>query len=346
MMTLTDVAERAGVSVATVSRVINGRPTVTPKVARHVKQVMAEIGYVPAANRRGRKPGVPPEAGRQLRTIGLLLLGRSQELLDQPSMGRVLGGMLEAGRSLHADTVVLEMPDVTQMPRRIRNGEVDGLVVLGQQPQPEWLDIFHPVPMVALGGEPLDVPVFDQVAVNDRAVARLAVDYLRGRGCRRLGFLNHDSEHAAFVSRGNLFAETAVAGGATVSRHELPERAIDEAEMWTTARLRADFSELIEQMLAAGNRLPEGVFVPTDQQAAMLHALLRERGLGEGMVTISCNNDNAWLSAIHPRPATIALRAEERGRLAVERLVQRIRNPGASPVVTLVTPRLVTGEEG
>ena len=56
-MSIVDVAKRAGVSVATVSRVINDFPGVSPRTARQVRTAMKELLYVPAPIRPGPKPG-------------------------------------------------------------------------------------------------------------------------------------------------------------------------------------------------------------------------------------------------------------------------------------------------
>jgi len=56
MKRIDDIAKEAGVSRATVSRVLNGHLSVTPETARHVKRAMEQAGYVPAVNRRGPRP--------------------------------------------------------------------------------------------------------------------------------------------------------------------------------------------------------------------------------------------------------------------------------------------------
>lgn len=344
-MTIFDVAEKAGVSVATVSRVVNGRSTVAPKTARKVRDVMKELGYEPGIIRRGPKPMPNEPKGSDVLTVGVLLLGRTMELLQAPSMSRMLGGILEVGRAHEVDTLIMEMPDPSVVPTRVRDGGIDGLLVTGQQARREWADLFHPVPIVSPGGLPMDVPSFDQVVTNERAIATLAVDYLRGRGCRTLACANHDCKHATFGPRMALFEEFAAKSGSAARHYELPDRAnLQEADMWQASRLREDFSVLLDLMLADGE-LPDGVFLPTDQQAAVFHGHLRERGLEGRVTTVSCNNEDPWLSMIHPRPATIALRVEDRGRLAMGRLLQRILNPAMEPTVTLVTPRLVPGAE-
>jgi len=118
-----------------------------------------------------------------------------------------------------------------------------------------------------------------------------------------------------------------------------------EASMWTATRLRPGLTEQVDRLLAAPER-PDGLFVPTDQQAAMVWSLLRERGVtpGKDLLTISVNNDAMWLDTMHPRPATIDTGSEEMGRQAVLRLLARIEHPQSDPLVTMVTPKLVEGE--
>jgi LacI family transcriptional regulator len=137
-----------------------------------------------------------------------------------------------------------------------------------------------------------------------------------------------------------------VAAGIPVATPVLQTNGTKEAALWDTTRIRKDYEALIEQAFS-GSDPPDGIFAPTDQQVAMVHQLLRERGLipGKDVRTVSCNNDRQWLATLHPQPATIDLRAGTLGREAVQRLSWRMDHPQSDPTVIMVAPRLVEAEE-
>ena len=76
-MSLVEVAKRAGVSIATVSRVLNNTPGVRPETIKHVQRALRAASYDPAAVRRGPRPG--KRDGKRTQSIAVLVLGQTQE---------------------------------------------------------------------------------------------------------------------------------------------------------------------------------------------------------------------------------------------------------------------------
>lgn len=349
-MTIFDIAAMANVSKSTVSRVLNNPDAVRPEVVRRVREAMKESGYAPAAVRRGPKPR-PPVRAAKTGSIGLLLLGRTRELLAFPSMANIVSGMVETLSANGLHLTVIEVPDPLVLPSIVSPREVDGILVMGRPPTQSMADRLHPIPCVWQGGVELDVPVADQVLANSRVIGRLAADYLSRKGCRRPAYLNHDPFHVAFSMRWMCFVDRLGQAGMSPQRFEPTPSPNDEAgkwaaevDMWSATRLREGLIEQVDRMLAAPER-PDGLFIPTDQQAAMVWSLLRDRGVtpGRDLVTISVNNEAVWLDALHPRPATIDPGNEEMGREAVRRLLGRIERPHDDPVTVMVAPKLIEG---
>ena len=339
-MTIIDVAKAAGVSKSTVSRVINGHSTVAPEVTRRVKSVMLKLGYTPPVNRRGPKPAAAKGA-IALGRIGVLLLGRTRELLEYPSVARTVAGFTEEAQRRNIHPLIIEMPDLALTPLPIRNREVDGLMIMGIDADIQLADIFHSLPAVWLSGVPPDIPVVDHVTTNNRAVGILAAEYLLQKG-NNLVYLNHDTAHKSFPRRQAAFSETATAAGANVRSYRNESQDQPESGMWDMGLMHAEFAHLVDEMLADGG-LPDGIFVPTDQQCAVLYTVLRQHGIEpiRDVGIISCNNDPQWLASMHPRPATIDLRVAEQGHTAVRRLIERIKKPATDPVLIMITPEIV-----
>ncbi|RME30753.1 MAG: LacI family transcriptional regulator, partial [Candidatus Zixiibacteriota bacterium] len=82
-MSIVEVAKLAGVSHATVSRVINNRPGVSPECVQLVRRAMQQIGYSPSA--RGRGASTPVKVG----TVALLMIGADLTLMMAPVAGSV-----------------------------------------------------------------------------------------------------------------------------------------------------------------------------------------------------------------------------------------------------------------
>lgn len=344
-MTITKVAEMAGVGVSTVSRVINHHPAVAPATARKVKAVMDEVGYVPSSGRRGPKPKQTAHTRAQTGTIGIVLLGRGRDLLEAPYEARLLAGMLESAQGVDLKPLVMAMPDPRDLPLALRRGEVDGVIVTGTGFAENDYDLFHPFPQVWIGGLIPDLQMVDHVSVRNAAVGRLAAKALIDHGCRHPAYLNHDPHHAAFPRRFDVFKEDLAAVGMNPMACTSPGKGLSDAEIWRSEKVRGDMRALVDELLA---KQPDtdGIYTPSDQQAAVIHAALRERGIepGKDIVTVSCNNDEPWLTTMHPRPATIDPRPREQARLAIERLRGRLEHPQDDPVAVMVAPRLIAGE--
>jgi DNA-binding LacI/PurR family transcriptional regulator len=101
---------------------------------------------------------------------------------------------------------------------------------------------------------------------------------------------------------------------------------------------------LVEQWMAQSPRAT-GIFVPVDRVTLFVYRHLERRGIvpGRDVDVVSCDNEKELLSLMHPAPPpSIDLNREMIARLAVERLLWRMKNGVSSPsVVTTVSPTLV-----
>src|SRR5262249_34549753 len=106
--------------------------------------------------------------------------------------------------------------------------------------------------------------------------------------------------------------------------------------------------DALAQAFAAMTTEPTGIFIADDFQAAMVQPALQEQGvrIGSGVDVISCNNEDAYLMALHPRRASIDIRLESIGRRAIDQLLWRATHPTFDDrIVTTIEPRLVPAEE-
>lgn len=260
-VTIRDVAARAGVSVATVSRVFNRKGPIREDTIRRVMDVAGELQYVPHAGARSLST-------RSTRTIGVVLPDLHGEFFSEVIRGIDLAARSEGYHLLlsgsHADRE--EMRAVVQAVR----GLVDGLIVMSPDLEPSALvaDLPAGVPCVVLnarvGGHP-------SVTIDNSGGARDVVRHLHAVGHRRIAFIcgpthNADAEQRRRGYRAamkELHLELVeLAGGFTEASGYDAGRAIAAARKRPTAVFAANDAMAIGALSAfreAGLRIPEDV---------------------------------------------------------------------------------------
>ena len=350
-MSIVDVAKRAGVSVATVSRVINDFPGVSPRTARQVRTAMKELLYVPAPIRPGPKPGSKRTTKARVRVGSLVVLTvgqTSRDWLTLPMMASMFAGITAATAERGVRLMIDEMPDPRKVSELISRKQVDGAIVF-------WsshlgignleLLVGHGVPMVRLMGA-IDGPVeVDHVTTDNMAVGRLAHQHLAACGCKDVAFITEFPSWPLMRLRGQSFANSARDAGHRVSSYVVGSDGA--AEVYRPRVLMATTLEELVDKLAARSPRPTGIFSSTDRLTLKLYPLLESRGLypGRDINVVSCDNQEAMLSFLRPRPASVDLRPDVIGQLAVARLIHRLQFPEEAALQIQVPPALGVGTD-
>lgn len=230
--TLHEVAKIAGVSKATVSRVINQSPRVAPAMAQAVHKAMESMVYQPPASRRGPKP--LSRKGIRKGNLLLLLLGFPLSAGHRfNSYPAILDGIENCTRHNGLKLLMASIEDDTALPAALNAGEADGVLLFGDTAvlTPAARAKLQDLPVVGLmrGMDALR-GLIDRISYNNAAVGPIAAQHLLGRGHRRLAFFNTDPRHPAFIQRRDDFAAAAVAAApagapllALVSRQRPPD---------------------------------------------------------------------------------------------------------------------------
>lgn len=335
-MSISEVAKRAGVSIATVSRVINSYPSVSETNIRRVNKAIKELGYQTVPNSRG---------GRRSELDCVVLLWTSTHMFDPYSAtGHFFTrAVCEALTARNLGMILSYIEDQTDLPAFVQRGKVRGAIATGHNPRPELVDKLQCVPHVWInshrsrGG--------DVVLSGNDEVGRLAAEHLVARGHRRLAVLNVLTESAA-EARVRYFRYAATEMGASVSAYCVES---DQPQIWADVLDIAWFESVVEvqvdRLLSEPNR-PTGVFIPSDFQAAMFYRVLARRGVRPGVdvEVVSTDLELGATMGLYPRPASIDLGARAVGRRAVDQLMARITNPDSENVRVLLEPRLVHGD--
>lgn len=196
--TLEQVASHAGVSRATVSRVVNDSPRVSPDIRRQVEAAILELGYVP--NRAARSL-----VTRRSGSVAVVIGEPTPRLFSDPFFPRLLRGV-SAALSARDLQLVLLMPASPDETRRtgdyLAAGHVDGALMVslhGADPLPARLTAAG-VPMVSVGRPPQGTAA-TYVDVDNRGGARTAVEHLIGNGRRTVATITGPQDMTAGIDR-------------------------------------------------------------------------------------------------------------------------------------------------
>lgn len=345
-MSVAIIARRAGVSIATVSRVLNNSPRVNPHTARLVREAAQQINYDPTKVRRGPRLGGRAASERKTLTLGVIAIGRRQSeswLSRSPLYNAVIASITRAAGESGARVVMDEVIEPDTTCETLRQRTLDGAIVFVRHGSDPALlaGVSAAVPVVRVMGEHSTYPEIDLIRPDNSAIGQRAFRYLHEQGCRRLGYVMSWPEMELAVSRGLGFSLAATAAG-------IPARifmARAQTRHWPAGCPVTSFETLDEvgDIIAADEPRIDGLFLSGDSEAIGMYPVLERRDIvpGRDIKIIACNNDENGLAMLNPRPATFDIGTEQLGSLAVSRLIHRIAHPHEPPLRILVTPRLV-----
>jgi LacI family transcriptional regulator len=306
--TLEAVAARAGVSRATVSRVVNGSPKVTAEVVAVVERAIADLNYVP--NRAARSL-----ASRRTQVVALVVPESTAKVFADPFFASIVQGVaLSLADTEYTLNMVISSettPDKTR--RYLMGGNVDGaLVVSHHSGDHSYAQLGTSLPLV-FGGRPVSVSEHESyyVDVDNVAGARVAAQHLIDRGRRNIALITGPQDMPAGLDRLTGWAQ-----------------ALESAGLDTSLVAFGDFSpasgmEAMRRLLADGRPI-DGLFAANDQMAAGAYSAIHEAGLSipGDIAVVGYDDDNFGLMSTPPlttvHQPSIAL-GETRARVLVRR---------------------------
>jgi LacI family repressor for deo operon, udp, cdd, tsx, nupC, and nupG len=327
-MSVSEISKLSGVSIATVSRVLNRNPQVSPASVAAVQQAAARIGYTPQQRYRRRpRPGalgIGPRSGN----IALLFPDSWDYAMRTPLSGRFMHGVTEALMPKHLNMLCTPLQASGDLPLCISQRQVDGVIVRGAVPVAHLESKLKDLPVVWLLETPEIPSIGDQVLEDTSAIGQMAAKYLLDRGGRNFVVVNHLPDHPCYQRRTDAFASAARRAGADVQ-----------------VLLNDTPIKLADRILDLSPR-PAGLFVPfADQETMLLYRRLLERGVrpGADIDWVGTCYDTQSLSALYPMLANIDIRAEALAQAAAEMLLWRLRHPGDPQRRLMISPTLVQG---
>lgn len=304
-VTLDDIAQTAGVSKATVSKILNHRGGTSDATRQRVTAVMRELGYVAITRER-----TPADA----RTVTVVF----DNLVALYSLG-VLGGLVDAAQSLGVDLVtnVTESHSGTNVVldrawiRRLAAKGHSGLIVVTTSVDSALVGACaqYGIPLVAVDAPNLVDPSVVSIGSNHWSGGMAATRHLLGLGHRRIGFLGGDAAVPGLRERLAGYREALDAAGV-----DFDPRLVSETGMGTAAAA-------LPALLALGNP-PTALFVTNDGDAmGVVRALdLTGHRVPHDVSVVGYDDTYSFLPS-RPHLTTVHTPMREIGKLALETVI-------------------------
>jgi DNA-binding LacI/PurR family transcriptional regulator len=328
-----EVAEAAGVSRATVSRVINGAPSVDAKIREVVQRAIAATGYVPNVAARSlvtrRSNSVALVISEPDRPDNHSFLNR---IFTDPYFGRITAGATSALRphDIHLVVIPTDSSDHHQVVRYLRQGHVDGVLLISSHEQDtlprQLVELGIPAVVSARPTSPIRVSFVD---VDQRLGARLAAEHLLARGCRRLATISGPLDIPSGLDRLDGY------------RSCLAVRGFPDVPM-----IEGDFTRAGGE--AAARRLlveypdVDGLFVANDLMAEGALRAVQDLGrrVPDDLAVVGFDDSSAALDC-RPLLTTIRQPVEEMAAEMAEVLLAQLSSPARLPRAVTFQPTLV-----
>ena len=313
--TLSDIADRAGVSLAAASLALRGKPGVGDGTRRRVVEIAREMEY------RTRPTSV--RAG----SIGLLVKSRPDDVVATnrfygPVIAGVTAACTAAGLDVRLDALpVDEHFNPIDGSRLVESGEVDGVLVLGAYLSAGAARLLGRLPAVLVDGYGADPSSFVSVVSDNVGGTASATARLLGLGHRRIALVGTTPDAFPSIAERRLGYTRAMAAARLEphyidGQHDHPDPCV-EAAVATLGRRGA----------------PTAFVAANDDVAIELLGHLRDRVPRE--VSLVGFDDVEAATKVRPRLDTVAVDKQAMGRLAVSMLRHRIAHP-QDPVFTAV----------
>lgn len=322
LATINDVARLAGVSPATVSRVINGHSSVDPTLAQRVHRAVEQLGYRPS------------RVARSLRTHRAAVWGLVISDIRNPFFTDMARGVEDAAMQRGYSVVLCNTDEDRPKEQAYIDLAVDermtGVIISPASAETDGVRrlIAADIPVVLVDRR-LDLPV-DSVVIDNVGGARSAVEHLVERGYRRIACISGPSQTSTGQDRAAGYVAALGAAG-------LPT----DPDLLVYANFRTSGGYDASDRLLGLPKPPDAMFVANNLMTLGALSALRARGVqAPGQMGIVGFDDIDWADLLSPSLTTIGQPTYEIGREAAQLLVARLDGDPSPPQHVVLTPIL------
>ena len=339
MSTIADVAREAGVSVSTISNVLNGRTDrMRGETLQRVQATIAALDFRP--NR----------AAQQLKTGQTPMLGLLVPSIANPMYGYIAREIETAAQERYGHRVVLgntyrNKDKETGFFEDLLAHGVRGVIVISSLVDERHFESAVQRGLVMVSYDRRATPgaasAIDHVSVDNFEAAQLATEHLIAQGHQRLAFVTAAGQTMSRSEKMKGFFAAAEAAGLRESARVIDgstSAGYGDSEM-------ADVGRLLAARIAKERKRPTGVVAVNDLLAYGLLAGFRDAGLAVPADVSVVGMDGLFLSSLtSPGLTTVRLPVPEMAQTIVERVIGRLADPAIAPAEFLFKPTLVQRE--
>lgn len=323
MATMKDIARLAQVSTSTVSHVINGSRFVSDEIREKVMRIVAELNYTPSAVARSLKV-------RETKTIGLLVTAT-----NNPFFAEVMAGVEQYCQQHQYNLIIAttggDAKRLQQNLQTLMHKQVDGLLLMcGDSRFQADIELTISLPLVVMDWWFTELNA-DKILENSALGGYLATKALIDTGHRKIGIITGNLKKSVAQNRlqgyKNALSESKIA----LNPHWIVESHFD-----------FEGGVLGIQSLLTQSSRPTAVFCCSDTIAVGAYQAIQQQGLRIPQdLSIMGYDDIELARYLSPPLSTICQPKAELGKLAVEALLQRIKNPNENYRTLVLEPTCI-----
>ncbi|NNE69727.1 MAG: LacI family DNA-binding transcriptional regulator [Rhodothermales bacterium] len=325
-VTIYDIASKAGVSIATVSRVFNESPRVSPSTRSNVLEVAAQLGYQPHATARSL-------ARRKSSIVSAVI-----PMLTNYFFVEILRGLQDTLAKTEYDLLVFSARTLDevdgQMDRALQRGQAAGILVFSSPMTPARVERLSKAKEALVLVDCFHAGL-DSVTTNNVEGGNLATKHLLEQGCQRIALLMANPESVPARDRREGYVRALEAAGRAVEENLIVVSADEEHHGYS----EKSGYDAMRQLLSVAEP-PDGVFATSDVQAIGALRAISEAGLPVPDTIRVVGYDDILISQ-HVGLTTIRQPMYEMGVVAAKRLLSQVSSPTQVRAQTVLSPSLV-----
>lgn len=320
-VTITDIAKKSGVSIATVSRIINQKAVVSPATKRKVMQAMEELQYETSA--------------MEVASSNQTILVFTPDFAN-PFYARIIDGIQQTAHENNYEIFLLQTKDIysnyNSFLNLIQDGRFRGVLWLSAVPPADLLAAVNRICPSVMCCEYSDTFETSYVSIDDVSSAYKAVNYLISTGCRRIGFINCSLKYKYARHRREGYLKA------------LDNANLDFHPEWNISIPYINYPLAYSSVLQVLNSasLPDAFFACSDVFAAAAINAARQCGIRVPEDLSVIGFDNVETSLItSPTLTTIGQPSFQMGQQSCAMLIEKLSNPYISSRHLLLDTELI-----
>lgn len=326
--TIRDVAKKAGLSLSTVSLVLNKKGYVSDANKQKILGIIKELDYHPLQSARGL-------ASRLSGNIGFILTEDHFSQSEHFYTRIFLGTEFEARKHNYyilLTTVGKSVNKTQEIPRFLLDHNVDGVIIAGKIGA-SWIEYIanKHIPFLLVD---YVAPRVSNITIDNKAGAKLVVEYFLNGGHKKIGFIGGDIKHPSIHERFTEYKNVLLAAGI------IPAEQWYDVDQPNTAT--ADGYKAAQTIFTLNDNKPTAIFAANDAMAIGCMQYLKENGfrIPNDIAIVGFDNIEAGLH-VEPRLTTVNVHREEMGSLAVRRIVEMVKEKSGVATQTVTPVELV-----